>query len=72
MSSSRLRLVVNSPKQATGRSIQGVYLITDRHEHLPQRVEQALRGGVSVLQYRPKEKPMGRGCGRRPSAAAAL
>ncbi len=57
MSSSRLRLVVNSPKQAAGRSIQGVYLITDHHEHLPQRVEQALRGGVSVLQYRPKEKP---------------
>ncbi len=57
MSSSRLRLVVNSPKQVTSRSIQGVYLITDHNEQLPERVEQALRGGVSVLQYRPKEKP---------------
>lgn len=57
MSSSRLRLVVNSPKQAASKSIQGVYLITDHNERLPERVEQALRGGVSVLQYRPKGKP---------------
>ncbi len=39
------------------RSLKGVYLITDQHEQLLERVGQALRGGVSVLQYRPKNRP---------------
>lgn len=48
------RLVVNKPAQAV--SICGVYLITDQGEDLYARICQALRGGVSVLQYRPKGK----------------
>lgn len=56
MSSSRLRLVVNTSKQHSERSIAGVYLITDQLDELLPRVERALTGGVSVLQYRPKEK----------------
>jgi len=36
--------------------INGVYLITDHGDRLFERVEDALSGGVSVLQYRNKEK----------------
>lgn len=56
MPSSRLRLVVNSGKQISGRSVAGVYLITDQLGNLVDRVGQAIQGGVSVLQYRPKGK----------------
>lgn len=38
--------------------IRGVYLITDQNERLPERVSEALRGGVSLLQYRPKGVPL--------------
>ncbi|MFZ4859122.1 MAG: bifunctional hydroxymethylpyrimidine kinase/phosphomethylpyrimidine kinase [Desulfuromonadaceae bacterium] len=46
------RLVVN--KAAQPPDISGVYLITDQGSNLMDRVLQALRGGVSVLQYRAK------------------
>jgi hydroxymethylpyrimidine kinase/phosphomethylpyrimidine kinase/thiamine-phosphate diphosphorylase len=36
--------------------IKGLYLITDHDERLAERVSDALGGGVSVLQYRNKEK----------------
>jgi hydroxymethylpyrimidine kinase/phosphomethylpyrimidine kinase/thiamine-phosphate diphosphorylase len=36
--------------------IKGLYLITDHGERLVERVSDALSGGVSVLQYRNKEK----------------
>ena len=48
------RLVVNKPAQPF--SIAGVYLITDQGEGLVERVRTAMRGGVSVLQYRAKNK----------------
>ena len=48
------RLVVNKPVQTV--SVSGVYLITDQGDNLAERVCQALRGGVSVLQYRAKDK----------------
>lgn len=48
------RLVVN--KTASSLPISGVYLITDQGESLLGRVRMALRGGVSVLQYRAKDK----------------
>jgi len=54
---SPLRLVATTPKTIRNRSISGVYLITDQQDHLLKRVTQALRGGVSVLQYRAKDKP---------------
>jgi hydroxymethylpyrimidine kinase/phosphomethylpyrimidine kinase/thiamine-phosphate diphosphorylase len=55
MSDSRpLRLVVN--KSAQPPDISGVYLITDQNDSLLERVGQALRGGVAVLQYRAKNK----------------
>ncbi len=54
---SPLRLVVSPPKSIRNRSIAGVYLITDQQDNLLERVGQALRGGVTVLQYRPKDKP---------------
>jgi hydroxymethylpyrimidine kinase/phosphomethylpyrimidine kinase/thiamine-phosphate diphosphorylase len=54
---SPLRLVATTPKTIRNRSISGVYLITDQQDHLLKRVAQALRGGVSVLQYRAKDKP---------------
>ncbi len=47
------RLVVN--KTAQMPDISGVYLVTDQGDGLVDRVSQALRGGVSVLQYRAKE-----------------
>jgi hydroxymethylpyrimidine kinase/phosphomethylpyrimidine kinase/thiamine-phosphate diphosphorylase len=46
------RLVVN--KAAHPPDVAGVYLITDQGSDLLNRVCQALRGGVSVLQYRAK------------------
>ena len=36
--------------------LTGVYLITDQHEQLIERVTSALRGGVCALQYRHKGK----------------
>lgn len=51
------RLVVN--KQPQTAAVKGVYLITDPGERLTDRVVQALRGGVSVLQYRAKGKERG-------------
>lgn len=48
------RLVVNNPVQTV--SISGVYLITDQGDNLIERVCLALRGGISVLQYRAKGK----------------
>lgn len=48
------RLVVNKPSQPP--AIAGVYLITDQGDHLVERVALALRGGVTVLQYRAKDK----------------
>ena len=50
------RLVVNKTTQTP--PINGVYLITDQGENLVERVRSALRGGVSVLQYRAKGKPL--------------
>lgn len=56
--SSKLRLVPPPAKTgATERQLSGVYLITDQHDNLLERTAKALRGGVSVLQYRAKEKP---------------
>lgn len=52
-----LRLVVSQTKSVRQRSIAGVYLITDQQDNLLERVEQALRGGVSVVQYRAKNLP---------------
>ncbi len=46
------RLVIN--KSADPPDISGVYLITDQGSNLLDRVCLALRGGVSVLQYRAK------------------
>lgn len=48
------RLVVNKASQPP--DISGVYLITDQSEDLVEKVCQALRGGISVLQYRAKDK----------------
>ncbi len=48
------RLIVNNASQAP--DVSGVYLITDQGGDLVDRVCQALRGGVSVLQYRAKNK----------------
>jgi len=49
------RLVVNNAIPPS-QPIAGVYLVTDQGEELVARVEKALRGGVSVLQYRAKDK----------------
>lgn len=46
------RLVVN--KTVKPLDISGVYLITDQGADLANRVSLALRGGVSILQYRTK------------------
>ena len=55
---SKLRLVPPSSKSGTAdRFMRGVYLITDQHENLLERVRTALRGGVNVVQYRAKDKP---------------
>src|SRR6185369_11719759 len=53
-SSRPFRLVVNNAAQPP--AIAGVYLITDQGDNLLGRVRAALRGGVSVLQYRAKGK----------------
>jgi len=50
----QFRLVVNKTAQLP--PIAGVYLITDQGENLLERVQVAMRGGITVLQYRPKEK----------------
>ncbi|MEI6208720.1 MAG: bifunctional hydroxymethylpyrimidine kinase/phosphomethylpyrimidine kinase [Desulfuromonadales bacterium] len=50
----RFRLVVN--KTVPLPPVAGVYLITDQGENLLERIHLAMRGGVSVLQYRPKNK----------------
>lgn len=49
-----IRLVVNNTLSSPG--ISGVYLITDHGLDLTNRVSRALSGGVSVLQYRAKDK----------------
>src|ERR1039457_4924695 len=48
------RLVVNN--KALPFAVTGIYLITDQGDNLVERVTAALRGGVSVLQYRAKSK----------------
>jgi len=53
-SSRSFRLVVNNTAQPF--SITGVYLVTDQDDNLVERVRTALRGGVSALQYRAKNK----------------
>lgn len=55
-SSRPFRLVVNNAVPQL-QPVAGVYLVTDQGENLPERVASALRGGVSVLQYRAKDKP---------------
>jgi hydroxymethylpyrimidine kinase/phosphomethylpyrimidine kinase/thiamine-phosphate diphosphorylase len=51
----QFRLVVN--KSVPLPTINGLYLITDQKENLLERVQLAMRGGVSILQYRPRNKP---------------
>jgi hydroxymethylpyrimidine kinase / phosphomethylpyrimidine kinase / thiamine-phosphate diphosphorylase len=48
------RLVVNKTTQTF--PIAGVYLVTDQDDNLVERVRTAMRGGISVLQYRAKNK----------------
>ena len=50
-----LKLVVDH--SGKGKRISGLYLITDQGERLLERVQDALSGGVSVLQYRDKVRP---------------
>jgi len=50
-----IRLVVNNAAPQLP-PICGVYLVTDQGDDLLGRVRRALRGGVSVLQYRAKDK----------------
>jgi hydroxymethylpyrimidine kinase / phosphomethylpyrimidine kinase / thiamine-phosphate diphosphorylase len=47
-----LRLVVNN--ESPGTSLRGLYLVTDQEDRLPERVREALSGGVSALQFRHK------------------
>jgi hydroxymethylpyrimidine kinase / phosphomethylpyrimidine kinase / thiamine-phosphate diphosphorylase len=49
-----LRLVVSRDKEKT--AIKGLYLVTDQGDNLAERVAAALSGGVSVVQYRNKER----------------
>ena len=51
-----LKLVVDH--KAKDHRICGLYLVTDQGERLAERVEKALSGGVSVLQYRDKLRSM--------------
>ncbi len=51
------RLVVNNA--SVSPDISGVYLITDEGDNIVDRVSLALRGGVSILQYRAKGKGHG-------------
>jgi hydroxymethylpyrimidine kinase/phosphomethylpyrimidine kinase/thiamine-phosphate diphosphorylase len=50
-----IRLVVNNSAHQP-LPVSGVYLVTDQADNLVERVRTALRGGVSVLQYRAKDK----------------
>ena len=50
-----LKLVIDHSGKE--KRIDGLYLITDQGERLPERVREALSGGVSVLQYRDKLRP---------------
>ncbi|MCM2359214.1 MAG: bifunctional hydroxymethylpyrimidine kinase/phosphomethylpyrimidine kinase [Geobacteraceae bacterium] len=50
----RMRLIVNNDTSRKG--VKGLYLITDQGDRLAERVEKALAGGVSFLQYRNKER----------------
>ncbi|HEY6874606.1 MAG TPA: bifunctional hydroxymethylpyrimidine kinase/phosphomethylpyrimidine kinase [Geobacteraceae bacterium] len=50
----KMRLIVDN--DVPGKAIKGLYLITDQGERLPERVREALSGGVSLLQYRNKER----------------
>lgn len=52
-----LRLLVNRTEQPL--LLSGVYLITDQGENLLGRVQSALKGGVSAVQYRAKNKEKG-------------
>jgi hydroxymethylpyrimidine kinase / phosphomethylpyrimidine kinase / thiamine-phosphate diphosphorylase len=49
-----LKLVVG--KGMPGFTIRGVYLITDQGDHLSERVQSAISGGITALQYRNKRK----------------
>ena len=49
-----LRLVVD--KGCPAFSLKGVYLITDQGDRLVERVQSALSGGISAVQYRNKKK----------------
>jgi len=51
-----MKLVVNRGKDKS-RFLPGVYLVTDQGNDLVERTRTALQGGVSMLQYRAKEKP---------------
>lgn len=56
MSTTRqMRLVINRTDN-TPRFLPGVYLVTDSGDDLVERTRMALQGGVSILQYRAKEK----------------
>ena len=48
-----MRLVINN-FDPPGKPVKGLYLITDQDEHLVERVQAALAGGVDILQYRDK------------------
>jgi hydroxymethylpyrimidine kinase / phosphomethylpyrimidine kinase / thiamine-phosphate diphosphorylase len=43
-------------KGMPGFTIRGVYLITDQGDHLSERVQSAISGGITALQYRNKRK----------------
>ena len=49
-----LKLVVD--REATETRITGVYLVTDHESRLTERVMEAVAGGISLLQYRDKER----------------
>ncbi|MBT0653757.1 bifunctional hydroxymethylpyrimidine kinase/phosphomethylpyrimidine kinase [Geomobilimonas luticola] len=49
-----LKLVVD--RGAIETRIRGLYLVTDQGSNLPERVRDAIGGGISVLQYRNKER----------------
>jgi hydroxymethylpyrimidine kinase/phosphomethylpyrimidine kinase/thiamine-phosphate diphosphorylase len=49
-----LRLVVD--RGPTPPRVQGVYLITDHDERLVERVQEAINGGVGIVQFRYKKR----------------
>ncbi len=51
-SKDHLRLVVD--RRAAEARIRGVYLVTDQGERLPERVREAIDGGVAIVQFRDK------------------